>query len=156
VTQTLGQPVDCALSDMVRKEGGSGASAQIGRLQALRDSQFSGVPSGQWLIEFLSRYSADIAGLLDENPELRSQGYALLAKAETAAAGNSSFSPELINEAEAWLKGVSSVAKGSLQESAIPLKKILDSLSGHTLQEGLQAASQIIRPRFPPSVGRKP
>jgi hypothetical protein len=54
---------------------------------------------------------------------LGSQCYALLAKAESAAAANVSFSAELINEAEVWLKGVSSLARSSLQESATHLLK---------------------------------
>jgi hypothetical protein len=151
VTQTLGQPVDCAVNSLVTKEAGSGASAMIGRLQQMRDSQFKKVASGQWVIEFLSRHAADIAGLLNDHPELCNQCYTLLAKAESAAAGNSVFSPQLINDAEAWLTRASGVARGSLQTSAASIQTILESLRGRTLQEGLQAASQIIRPRFPPS-----
>lgn len=149
VTQSLGQPVDCALNSMLRKEAGSGAQRMAERLRHIRDTKVKGTPAGLWLIEALESRPAELAGLLDQDPELRHKSFDLLRRAERIVTADQTFDDETIELTKDALRRAACLMPPSLSEAA--LQTIVEALRGSTLEEGLEAASQTIRPRSRPT-----
>jgi hypothetical protein len=59
VTQTLQQPVSCAVNNLFE-----GDQVRVREMQRIRDGLVARHPAGQWLMEVLERHSADLAVLV--------------------------------------------------------------------------------------------
>jgi len=149
VTQTLGQPVDCAVNNLLRQEAGPSAQSMAKHLRHIRDTKVKGAQAGLWLIESLERHPAELAGLLDQDPELRRKSFDLLRRAERIATAGHTFDDESIELTKDVLMRAACLMPPSLPEAA--LRTVIECLRGCTLEEGLEAASQTIRPRFRPA-----
>lgn len=149
VTQTLGQPVDCAVNNLAQREaGGHEAASDAGeRLRRVRDTTVADSPSGLWLTELLDRHAAELAGLLARDPDLSRESWALLQRAEAIASTGAVFDAELVEAADGLVQRASAQASSTVAAAAVPLRMILHALRGRTLDEGLKAASRTSRPR---------
>ena len=147
VIQTLGEPVDCVIDNMARREAAPEAVTAIERLRQVRDTRLADVPSGLWLRELLYQHTAELASLVDQDSELSRESWGLLQKAESVATAGSLFSAELIDTAEELVQRASTNATPLLAAAGIPLRVVLDAMRGRTLEEGLEVASRTIRPR---------
>ena len=146
VTQILQQPVACVVDFINDLFGGD--EAQMREMQQVRDEQVARYPAGQRLIEVLDRHSADLAVLAaaDEGALARS-AWDLLARAAHTAREGSVFDDATIDEALKVLGQVSGKLPPSMNGVGPAGETVLASLRGRTLEAGLTAASQTIRPR---------
>ncbi|MEZ0115908.1 hypothetical protein ABH920_009950 [Catenulispora sp. EB89] len=147
VTQTLGQPVDCAVNHLARARLGAEAPATTKHMRHLRDIKVARTRSGQWLAETLERHAAELAGLLDQDPALARESWSLLEKARAASDSGELISADLVDAAQELVRRASRTATPALAAAATPLGVVLDALRGRTLEEGLAKASQTIHPR---------
>ena len=157
MTQTLGTPFDCAVTGMLHREAGPYAQNIANHLRHIRDTKVKGTPAGLWLIEAPDRHPAELAVLLDEDPELRRKSFDLLRRAERIATADQMFDDETVELTKDALRRAASHMPPYIPEAA--MRTIVESLRGRTLEEGLEAASQTIRPRTtstPPPEKQKP
>lgn len=144
VTQTLQQPVSCAIDNMMASD-----KARLGEMKQLRDLEIVKYPAGQWLVEVLERHSADLSLILAADEAGVSQGAReLLAKATQTAREGRPFDDKTVDEALRVLGQVSCKLPRSMYAVGPAGATVLRSLRGRTLQEGLREASKTIRPRF--------
>ncbi len=144
VTQTLQQPVSCAINNLFE-----GDQAQLGEMQQIRDRQVAQHPAGQWLIEVLERHSADLAVLIasDEDDLARTARHLLTDAVHTAREGRV-FESTNVDDALKVLRQVSYKLPPSMNGIRQAGTTFLESLRGRTLEDGLKAASKTILPRF--------
>jgi hypothetical protein len=144
VTQTLQQPVSCAINNLL-----AGDQTQLHQMQGIRDSQITQHPAGQWLMELLDRHSADIALLVAaDSGDLERIVRELLTEATHTAREGRVFEGTTVDRALEALARASCKLPPSMKEAGQAGETLLESLRGRTLEDGLRAASQTIRPRF--------
>jgi hypothetical protein len=143
VTQTL-QPVSCAIENLFESD-----RVRVGEMQQIRDSAISPHPAGQWIIEILDRYSADLALLIaSEEGEFARTARDLLTRAAHTARERRTFDDTTIDEALKLLRQGSCKLPPSMHAVGPAGATVLESLRGKTLEDGLKAASETILPRF--------
>jgi hypothetical protein len=144
VTQTLQQPVSCAVNNLFEHD-----RAQLGEMRQIRDGLVAQHPAGQWLIEVLDRHSADLALLVasDEGGLARIARDLLREAVRTARRGRV-FEGTTVDDALRVLRQVSGKLPPSMSHLDQAGATLLGSLRGRTLEDGLKAASKTILPRF--------
>jgi hypothetical protein len=145
VTQTLGQPVDCAVNSLFADNANT-----VGQMRQIRDEAVAPTAAGQWISELLRRHSAEVVAALAGREDLQVESRALLRKAARIAVTGATFDDETIDRAKNL---VAKAAPRSMGVQAAALATVLENLRGTTLADGLATASQTIRPRTAP---RKP
>jgi len=144
VTQTLQQPVSCAINNLFE-----GDQAHIREMQRIRDGLVARHPAGQWLMEVLERHSADLAVLVaSDEGGLARVARDLLTEAVRTARGGSVFEGVTVDDALRLLRLVSGKLPPSMSHFDRAGATLLESLRGRTLEDGLKAASKTILPRF--------
>jgi hypothetical protein len=147
VTQILQQPVACVVNFINDLLGGD--EAQLGEMRQIRDGDVARYPAGQRLIEVLDRHSADLAVLAASGEDdLARIAWDLLTKAAHIARDGSVFDDATIDEALNVLRQVSCNLPPSMNGVSPAAVTVLESLRGRTLEDGLNAASKTILPRF--------
>ncbi len=144
VTQILQQPVSCAINNLFEDD-----RAQLGEMQQIRDRDVAHHPAGQWLIEVLDRYSADLALLVaSDEGDLARTARDLLTKAAHTARQGRVFDDTTVNHALTVLGQASCKLPPSMNGVGPAGATVLESLRGRTLEDGLRVASKTILPRF--------
>ncbi len=144
VTQTLGQPVDCAINNLFADN-----AKTVAQMRRIRDEALTPTPAGQWIGDVLTRYSAELVAAIACREDLQGESRALLRKAAQIAETGATFDDETIDRAKNL---VARAAPCSMQVQAAAIATVLEHLRGTTLADGLATASQTIRPR----TARKP
>jgi hypothetical protein len=147
VTQSLGQPVDCAINSLFVDH-----AKMVGQMRQIRDEALAPTPAGQWISDVLKRHSAELVAALACREDLQVESRALLRKAAHTAKTGATFDDETIDHAKNL---VAKAAPCSMQVQAAAITSVLEHLRGTTLADGLTAASQTIWPR-PETNQRKP
>jgi len=143
VTQTLQQPVSCAINNLL------GDQARIHEMQRIRDGQVARHPAGQWLMEVLQRHSADLAVLVtSDEGGLARMARDLLTEAASTARGGRVFEGATVDDALKLLQRVSGKLPPSMSNFDRTGATLLEALRGRTLEDGLKAASKTVLPRF--------
>ena len=93
VIQTLGPAVPCAVQNLFAAE-----SVTVQQMRDVRDEHLT-APAGAFLSEVLERHSADLAGLLADEPALAAESRQLLHEAARVARDGASFDDELLDRA---------------------------------------------------------
>jgi len=148
VTQTLQQPVSCGVNSLFASD-----QARLSEMQRLRDVAVSQHRAGQWLLEVLDRYSADLALLAASDDGLAQVARDLLVKAADTAGHGRVFDGATVDEGLRVLGQASCKLPPSMHGIGQAGATLLESLRGKTLEEGLTAASKTILPRFQPPPG---
>jgi hypothetical protein len=144
VTQTLQQPSQCTVNSLFADD-----RERLGQMQQIRDSHVAQYPAGQWLLEVLDRHSADLALLVaSDEGDLARTARDLLTKAAHAAGQGRAFDDATVDDALKVLRQASCKLPPSMQGAGQAGATILEALRGRTLEEGLNAASKTILPRF--------
>jgi hypothetical protein len=144
VTQILQQPVSCAVNSLFE-----GDQAKLGEMRQIRDRQVAQHAAGQWLIEVLDRHSADLALLVASGKGDLAQGARdLLTKAVHTARQGRVFDATTVDDALKVLERASCKLPPTMNEVGRAGATLLESLRGRTLEDGLNAASKTILPRF--------
>ena len=144
VTQILQQPVSCAINNLFE-----GDQAHLGEMQQIRDREVAQHPAGQWLIEVLDRHSADLALLVaSDEGDLARIARDLLTKAAQTARQGRVFDDTTVDDALKVLGQASCKLPPSMNGIGPAGTTVLESLRGRTLEDGLNAASKTILPRF--------
>lgn len=147
VTQILQQPVACVVNFINDLFGGD--QAQLREMRQIRDGEVAQYPAGQRLIEVLDRHSADLAVLAaSDEGDLARTVWDLLTKAAQTARQGGVFDDTTIDEALKVLGQVSCKLPPSMNGDGPAGATVLESLRGRTLEDGLNAASTTILPRF--------
>jgi hypothetical protein len=147
VTQILQQPVACVVNFINDLFGGD--EAQLREMRQIRDEEVAQYPAGQRLIEVLDRHSADLAVLAASGEgDLARSAWDLLTKAALSAHQGSVFDDTTIDEALKVLEQVSCKLPPSMNGVGPAGATVLESLRGRTLEDGLNAASKTILPRY--------
>jgi hypothetical protein len=144
VTQTLGPAVPCAIAHVFADE-----SAVVEQMRKVRDQQLN-APSGAFLSEVLARHSADLVGMLADDPALAAESRHLLREAAQVVREGARFDDELIDRAERLVGRAGALVPCSMAGIPDATRTILASLRGRTLTDGIAKASETIMPRFPP------
>jgi hypothetical protein len=144
VTQTLGPMADCAITHLF-----AGESAAAQRMRKVRDQQLN-APAGAFLSEVLARHSAQLVGMLADDPALAAESRDLLGEAARVAQEGARFDDQLIDRAERLLGRAQPLIPCSMAGIPDATRTILESLRGRTLADGIAKASKTIMPRFPP------
>jgi hypothetical protein len=146
-TQILQQPVACVVNFINDLVGGD--QAQLGEMRQIGDGEVGRYPAGQRLIEVLDRHSADLAVLAASGEgDLARTAWDLLAKAAHITRQGGVFDDTTIDEARKVLERVSCKLPPSMNGIGPAGATVLESLRGRTLEDGLNAASNTILPRF--------
>ena len=132
----------CPVAEVIVKEGGSKAGEVSTQLHQLRDTSLAAEASGRWLIALLDQHSAELLRLFDAHPDLRRRTWDLLEQVAPIATANRPFTEAVIAAGEGLLQRVTRLASAPLQESARQVGRLLASLRGNTLADGLTAASR--------------
>jgi len=144
VTQTLQQPVQCAVNNLFADD-----QERLGQMQQIRDTQVAHHSAGQWLIELLDRHSADLALLVaSDKGDLARNARDLLTEATHVANQGRVFDGTTIDHALEVLERASCKLPPSMNEAGRAGETLLNSLRGRTLEDGLRVASKTILPRF--------
>jgi hypothetical protein len=139
VTQTLGQPVDCAINNLFGDN-----PKTVGQMRQIRDEALAPTPAGQWISDVLKRHSAELVAALAGSEDLQVESRALLRKAAQIAKTGATFDDETIDHANNLL---AKATPCSMQAQAAAITTVLEHLRGTTLADGLKTASKTIRPR---------
>jgi hypothetical protein len=146
VTQTLQQPVPCAVTTLF--EG------QLAEMRRIRDSQIAPYPAGRWLIEVLDHHAANLAALMASDAgDLPWTARELLTQAAQTAHHGRAFDDATVDAALEVVGEVSRKLAPSMNGLDQAAAFLIESLRGRTLEEGLKAASRTLRPRVQ-SAGR--
>ena len=143
VIQTLGPAIQCAVQNLFAAE-----SVTVQQLRNVRDHQLT-APAGAFLSEVLDRHSADLAGLLADDPALAAESRQLLHEAARAARDGAPFDDALLDRAGRLVDRAGTLVPCSMSGIAGAVQTILASLRGRTLAAGIEEASKTIMPRYP-------
>jgi hypothetical protein len=143
VIQTLGPAVPCAVQNLFAAE-----SVTVQQMRDVRDQHLT-APAGVFLSEVLGRHSADLAGLLADEPALAAESRQLLHEAARAARDGAPFDDELLDRAGRLVERADALVPCSMSGIPGAVRTILASLRGRTLADGIAEASKTIMPRFP-------
>jgi hypothetical protein len=147
VTQILQQPVACVVDFINNLFGGD--EAQLREMRQIRDEEVAQYPAGQRLIEVLDRHSADLAVLAaSDEGDLARSAWHLLTKAALSARQGTVFDDTTIDEALKVLGQAFCKLPPSMNGVGPAGATVLESLRGRTLEDGLNAASKTILPRY--------
>lgn len=143
VTQTLQQPVSCAINNLFEAH-----QAQLGEMQQIRNRHVAQYPAGQWLMEVLDRHSADLALLVMSEGDPARIARELLTQAAHVSRQGRVFEDAIVDEALKVLRQMCGKLPPSMNGVDQAAATLLESLRGRTLEDGLKAASKTILPRF--------
>lgn len=149
VTQTLQQPVSCAVTSLFESN-----QSQLGEMRQIRDGQVSRYPAGQWLIEVLDRHSADLALLFMSDGDMARSARDVLTEAMHTVRRGRVFESSTVDAGLKVLRQVSCKLPPSMNGVEPAAATLLASLRDRTLEDGLKVASKTILPRF--QIARRP